>query len=79
MRLLARATCIVSDGRNSSANDDYCDEERAFRVAWSAVKREYVEGKDGQWRPKRNIDVKQPLMALLRTAVPFRVASYSST
>ena len=28
------------------------DEERAFRVAWSAVERDYEKGEDGQWRKK---------------------------
>jgi len=28
------------------------DEERAFRVAWSAVDRDYEKGKDDQWHKK---------------------------
>lgn len=28
------------------------DEERAFRVAWSAVGRDYEKGEDGQWHKK---------------------------
>jgi len=28
------------------------DEERVFRVAWSAVDRDYEKGEDGQWRRK---------------------------
>lgn len=28
------------------------DEERAFRVAWAAVKRDYEKGEDGDWHRK---------------------------
>ncbi|MBD2440371.1 ChaB family protein [Nostoc sp. FACHB-110] len=28
------------------------NEESAFRVAWSAVKRDYEKGEDGQWHKK---------------------------
>ncbi len=35
------------------AFDEYQhDEERAFRVAWSAVERDQEKGEDGQWRRK---------------------------
>lgn len=46
----------------NSAHDGYKDpddrrgdesrEEVAFKVAWSAVKRDYEKGKDGKWHPK---------------------------
>jgi len=36
----------------NNINEEYGEEERAVRVAWSAVKRDYVKGKEGQWRPK---------------------------
>ncbi|MCC6729441.1 MAG: ChaB family protein [Chthonomonadales bacterium] len=37
----------------NSAWDQYeHDEERAFRVAWSAVGRDYEKGEDGDWRRK---------------------------
>lgn len=29
-------------------------EERAFAVAWSAVKQQYEKGDDGVWHPKEN-------------------------
>ena len=31
---------------------EYGEEENAFRVAWSAVKRDYHKGEDGNWHPK---------------------------
>lgn len=34
------------------AEVEYREEERAFRVAWSAVKHEYEKGEDGNWHPK---------------------------
>lgn len=36
----------------NSAKEQYGEEERAFRVAWSAVKRDYEKGDDGQWHKK---------------------------
>ncbi|MGG6293351.1 ChaB family protein [Leptolyngbya sp. AN02str] len=36
----------------NSAADQYQEEERAFRVAWSAVKRDYEKADDGQWHKK---------------------------
>jgi cation transport regulator len=36
----------------NSALEEYHEEERAFRVAWSAVKRNYEKGDNGQWHKK---------------------------
>ncbi len=36
----------------NNAEEEYRDEERAFRVAWAAVKHKYEKGDDGNWRPK---------------------------
>ncbi|AFY48191.1 putative cation transport regulator [Nostoc sp. PCC 7524] len=36
----------------NSAEEEYSEEERAFRVAWSAVKRDYEKGDDGNWHKK---------------------------
>ncbi|TVP61214.1 MAG: cation transporter [Nodularia sp. (in: Bacteria)] len=36
----------------NSAEEQYEEEERAFRVAWSAVKRGYEKGEDGKWHKK---------------------------
>jgi cation transport regulator len=36
----------------NSALEEYEEEERAFRVAWSAVKRDYEKGDNGQWHKK---------------------------
>lgn len=36
----------------NNALDEYHDEERAFKVAWSAVKRDYEKGEDGDWHRK---------------------------
>ncbi|WP_066384228.1 MULTISPECIES: ChaB family protein [unclassified Anabaena] len=36
----------------NNAEQEYEEEERAFRVAWSAVKRDYEKGKDGNWHKK---------------------------
>lgn len=33
----------------NSALEEYGEEERAFRVAWGAVKRDYEKGDDGKW------------------------------
>ncbi len=38
-------------GAFNSAHDEYGDEERAFRVAWAAVKRKYRKAGD-RWVPK---------------------------
>ena len=37
----------------NSALRQYTNEQTAFRVAWSAVKKQYEKGPDGFWRPKR--------------------------
>jgi cation transport regulator len=36
----------------NSALEEYGEEERAFQVAWAAVKRNYEKGEDGNWHPK---------------------------
>lgn len=36
----------------NNALEEYGEEERAFRVAWSAVKRDYEKGDDGNWHKK---------------------------
>jgi cation transport regulator len=36
----------------NSALEEYGEEERAFRVAWGAVKRDYEKGDDGKWHRK---------------------------
>ncbi len=36
----------------NSALEEYGEEERAFRVAWGAVKRDYQKGDDGKWHRK---------------------------
>ncbi|KOP27408.1 cation transporter [Hapalosiphon sp. MRB220] len=36
----------------NNAEKEYQEEERAFRVAWAAVKRDYEKGEDGNWRKK---------------------------
>ncbi|RUR74433.1 ChaB family protein [Chlorogloeopsis fritschii PCC 9212] len=36
----------------NNAEKEYNSEESAFRVAWSAVKRDYEKGEDGKWRKK---------------------------
>ncbi len=36
----------------NSAEEGYGEEERAFRVAWAAVKRDYEKGEDGEWHRK---------------------------
>jgi cation transport regulator len=35
------------------ALEEYGEEETAYRVAWSAVKRDYEKGEDGQWHEKK--------------------------
>ena len=42
---------IYSKAFNSAA-DQYSLEERARRVAWAAVKRQYEKGSDGKWHDK---------------------------
>jgi cation transport regulator len=37
----------------NSAEDEYHEEERAFRVAWAAVKDKYETGDDGDWHAKK--------------------------
>ncbi|BAY20278.1 ChaB family protein [Calothrix sp. NIES-2100] len=36
----------------NNALAEYSAEEPAFRVAWSAVKRDYEKGDDGEWHKK---------------------------
>jgi cation transport regulator len=36
----------------NNALEEYEEEEQAFRVAWSAVKRDYEKGDDGNWHQK---------------------------
>lgn len=36
----------------NNAEKEYDTEESAFRVAWSAVKRDYEKGDNGQWHKK---------------------------
>ena len=36
----------------NSALEEYGEEERACRVAWGAVKRDYEKGDDGKWHRK---------------------------
>ncbi|MBD2312312.1 ChaB family protein [Desertifilum sp. FACHB-1129] len=36
----------------NNALEEYGEEERAFRVAWAAVKRDYDKGEDGDWHKK---------------------------
>ncbi|UBF27840.1 ChaB family protein [Kovacikia minuta CCNUW1] len=36
----------------NNAEKEYDQEERAFRVAWAAVKRNYEKGEDGNWHRK---------------------------
>jgi cation transport regulator len=36
----------------NNANKEYDEEETAFKVAWSAVKRDYEKGDDGDWHKK---------------------------
>ncbi len=37
---------------NHAFEEYHHDEERAFRVAWSAVERDYEKGEDGEWQRK---------------------------
>ena len=36
----------------NSAYEQYDTEERAFKVAWAAIKREYEKNEDGMWVKK---------------------------
>ena len=36
----------------NSAQEEYGEEERAFRVAWATVKRDYEKEGDGDWHKK---------------------------
>lgn len=36
----------------NSALEQYEEEDTAFKVAWSAVKRDYEKGEDGNWHSK---------------------------
>jgi cation transport regulator len=36
----------------NNALEEYDNEESAFRIAWSAVKRDYEKGENGQWHKK---------------------------
>ncbi len=36
----------------NNALEEYDNEEMAFKVAWSAVKRDYEKGDDGNWHKK---------------------------
>lgn len=36
----------------NNAVKEYDEEETAFKVAWSAVKRDYEKGEDGNWHKK---------------------------
>jgi cation transport regulator len=36
----------------NNASEEYSEEERAFRVAWAAVKRDYEKKDDGSWHKK---------------------------
>jgi cation transport regulator len=36
----------------NNALEEYKEEEAAFKVAWSAVKRDYKKGEDGNWHKK---------------------------
>jgi cation transport regulator len=36
----------------NNAEQEYREEERAFRVAWAAVKDGYEKGDDGSWHAK---------------------------
>lgn len=37
----------------NSAHEQYGEEERAFKVAWAAVKKEYEKNDDGKWVKKK--------------------------
>lgn len=36
------------------ASEEYGEEDRAFRVAWAAVKHKYEKGEDHNWHPKHS-------------------------
>ena len=43
---------IFRSAFNNAEEEYVCDEERAFRVAWAAVKRAYEKAEDGNWHKK---------------------------
>ncbi len=49
--LPAHAQEIYKEAFNN-ALQQYSNERTAFRVAWSAVKKQYEKGLDGFWRPR---------------------------
>ena len=50
--LPAHAQDIFREAFNHAYEEYKHNEERAFRVAWSAVERDYEKGADGQWQKK---------------------------
>ena len=44
---------IFREAFNHAFSEYNNDEERAFRVAWSAVENKYEKGDSGQWRLKK--------------------------
>lgn len=50
--LPAHAQAIFREAFNHALQEYHNDEERAFRVAWSAVERDYEKGDNGQWKRK---------------------------
>ena len=50
--LPAHAQDIFREAFNHAYEEYKHDEERAFRVAWGAVERDYEKGSDGQWKKK---------------------------
>jgi cation transport regulator len=52
----------------NNAEEEYGEEERAFRVARAAVQEWYEKGGDGNWHPKEGC------FAGRRTAAPIRMA-----
>jgi cation transport regulator len=47
--LPAHAQGIYKEAYNSAYKQYDQDEERASRIAWGAVKKEYHKGEDGKW------------------------------
>ena len=45
---------IYREAFNHALQEYNNDEERAFRVAWAAVERDYEKGDDGQWHKKHD-------------------------
>ena len=37
----------------NAAYDEYKEEDRAFKVAWHAIKQKFKKGADGQWRKNK--------------------------